>query len=618
MKRILVWITLVAMLFTVMPLASAVPAYTYSKDDVLAAVSGMGRMPANYYNAAGPVLSSISPSMGSAKAKEVTQKLYTLWAFLSARRYDYSGNVSIANALTEEQYKAASAYLWANLGHLNEDATKALDEFLRKTKGSTLVKPGIPNSLLGVKFDEATVGDTAFVKVYTTESTDEVWITDTKGKPISESSTGNLYRGTFANFKEYILQVDYPAAGKNTVQIHGVDASNSSYFFTTTVNVNSPAVSGTNEKGIPANVKKVKIEAARQGTASTFTVTTSDQTDVVKITDSKGKLLAFAYSDEPGDNVFTLSYSFPKAGSYSIRVYAGMEIGSGIQWNKAYKTATVKVTSATSGVAISKVSTTSNVLRGQEMTITVTTSTKVTCVKLLDATNELVDFKATPTSSSKTSRTFKLKYRTNKAGSHKLYVQAGNGIAWSSKKAIVAKVLAPTVTKLTYTKVLRGTPVTINGTTKASTATQARLVDSKGNVLVGPVEIASGSFSLVWDPNPKISGKKVVYAQVYDGMGWSAKKAVTVSFLNPSIKVSATKVKHSKPSTITVKASETVDEVRLYDAKKKLVQSTTERDASGNFVLNYIAYSKGKKTVYLRIHDVIGWSGYIKGSVTFS
>ena len=42
MKRMLVWLVLIAMLFTVGPAASAYASYTYSKDDVMTAVSGMG------------------------------------------------------------------------------------------------------------------------------------------------------------------------------------------------------------------------------------------------------------------------------------------------------------------------------------------------------------------------------------------------------------------------------------------------------------------------------------------------------------------------------------------------------------------------------------------------
>ena len=565
MKRILVWMTLVAILFTVMPLASAEPAYAYSKDDVMAAVSGMKRMPANYYNAAGLAL-SVSPTMGAAKAKEVTQKLYTLWAFLSAHAYTYSGNASIANALTDEQLAAASAYLIANRQYFGAEATDVLWDFLRTTKGNTLVKPGIPHSLLGVKFDAATKGGSATVKVYTTAAAGEVWVSDTKGKAISNVSTGTAYNGTFASFKEYILTVNYATAGKNAVQIHGVDAADSSYYLTTTVDVKGPAATGTTGINRAAVVSKVKSNSVPQGTASSIQVTTSSGTGVVKITNSKGTLLAF------------------------------------------------------SGAKISK-ATAASVMRGQELTVRVTTSTGATRVQLLDASNELVDFKAVPTSSTSKTRTFELKYTTNKAGSHKLYVQAGNAIGWNSaKKTVIAKVLAPTVSKLTATKVLRGKPVTISGTTTAATATHARLVDANGNPLQNTTPavatIVNQSFSFTWDP--KISGKKVVYAQVNDGIGWSAKKAVTVYFLNPGIKVSATKARRGTPSTITVRASETVVEVQLYDSKKRLVQTVTERNASNYFMLKYTASTKGKKTVYLRFRDGIGWSGYVKGSITFT
>ena len=146
------------------------------------------------------------------------------------------------------------------------------------------------------------------------------------------------------------------------------------------------------------------------------------------------------------------------------------------------------------------------------------------------------------------------------------------------------------------------------------------MVDVNGNPLKNTTPavatIVNQSFSFTWDP--KISGKKVVYAQVNDGIGWSAKKAVTVYFLNPGIKVSATKARRGTPSTITVRASETVVEVQLYDSKKRLVQTVTERNASNYFMLKYTASTKGKKTVYLRFRDGIGWSGYVKGSITFT
>ena len=617
MKRVLVWMTLVAMLFTVMPLASAEPAYTYSKDDVMAAVSGMKRMPANYYNAAGLAL-SVSPTMGAAKAKEVTQKLYTLWAFLSARAYTYNGNASIANALTEAQMDAAYAYLKANLQYFGEEATDVLWDFLLKTKGNTLVKPGIPHSLLGVKFDAATKGVPGTVKVYTTAAAGEVWVSDTKGKAISNVSTGTAYNGTFASFKEYILTVNYATAGKNAVQIHGVDAADSTYYLTTTVDVKSPAATGTTDTNKAAAVSKVKSNLVPQGTASSIQVTTSTSADVVKITNSKDVLLAF--SDTPTtvgkSKVFTLSYCFPSAGNQSIRAYAGTESGGAVLWNKTYKAATVKVSSAASDAKISK-ATVASVMRGQELTVRVTTSTGATRVQLLDVSNGLVDFKAIPTSSASKTRTFELKCTINKAGSHKLYVQAGNAIGWNSaKKAVIAKVLAPTVSRLTATKALRGKPVTVSGATTYATATEARLVDAQGKVLAGPVTIVNKSFSFTWDP--KISGKKVVYAQVKDGIDWSAKKAVTVYFLNPSIRVSATRAKRDTASTITVRASETVVEVELYDAAKKLVQTVTERNTSNNFVLNYTAATKGKKTVYLRFRDGIDWSNYVKGSITFT
>ena len=616
MKRFFVLVTLVAMLFTVMTLASAEPAYTYSQDDVKAAICGMNRLPANYYNAVGLAL-SVSPAMGAAKAKEVTQKLYTLWAFLSARAYTYNGNASIAVALTDDQLGAAFAYLMANRQYFGAEATDVLWNFLLKTNGNTLVKPGIPHSLLGVKFDTATQGEPATVKVYTTAAAGEVWVSNTDGVKISNTSRGTLYNGTFSSFREYILTVNYAAAGKNAVQIHGVDAADSSYFFTTTVDVKSPTATGTIGPNSAATISKVTVKSMPQGTASSITVTTSKTASAVKITDTKDALLAF--SDVPtteGDSskIFTLNYSFPNAGNQAIRAYAGTGNADTVLWNKTYKNATVKVTSAYVGATISKV-TASSVMRGQDVTVKVTASSGTTRVQLLDASNELVEFKAIPISN--TSKTVELKFKTNKEGNYKLYVQAGNAIGWNSaKKAVTVNVLAPAVSRLTAKAVLRGTPVTISGTTAAATATHARLVDAQGNVLVEPVNIVNKGFSFTWDP--RISGKKIVYAQVDDGHGWTAKKAVTVSFINPSIKLSATKAKRGTPSTITVTAPETVVEVQIYDARKSLVQSVTERNASNKFVLNYQASTKGKKTVYIRFRDGIDWSNYIKGSITFT
>jgi hypothetical protein len=129
---------------------------------------------------------------------------------------------------------------------------------------------------------------------------------------------------------------------------------------------------------------------------------------------------------------------------------------------------------------------------------------------------------------------------------------------------------------------------------------------------------ASGKFVFTWDP--QVSGKKTFYVQVNDGFGWSSAKAAVVNFKAPTIlKVTATKVPAKAYSTITVKVPDTVTQVALYNSSKKLISTYDVSYKIGDaFIFQWMQTTKGKKTVYLRIHDGFGWSGYYKSSVTFT
>ncbi len=527
MKRILVWLTLVAMLFTAAPVASALPAPNYSKSDIMTAVSGMGRMPSSYYNLAGIGLNSMSVS--PEQAETFTKKLYQVWAFLSQYAYIYNGNQSIKDVLTREQWTAITNYASKLAYDYDSPAFISLfTTFMSSSKAYKLAKPGVPRSLLGVKFDDATLGVSATVKVYTTADViGEVYLTNAAGVKISTSTKTITYPGTLTTYKEHVLSVQYQYAGKNAVRIYGVDAAYPENYFSTMATVGGPATSGTTGSNSIASVKKVTAGTVELGTASMITVTTSAQATNVKITSKSGILLGSsnAPATTTPTKTFVVPYCFSGSGTQTIRVYAGTVSGDSVLWNKSYKTASVKVSPAASGATISKV-TSGGVLRGQEATIRVYTSSKVTRVQLFDAGGDMVGFTRTYTVSGKL-RVFTLHYRNNKVGSYKLSAQAGNDANWNSaKKTVTVKFSAPAVTSIKSTKVKKGTASTIT-VTGPSTATRARLYTSRTQYT--EVDIANGKFTFSYTYSK--SGKRTVYAQVFDGVVWGPRKAGSVTFL---------------------------------------------------------------------------------------
>ncbi len=539
MKRLLVWLTLIAMLITAVPVASADNSYTYTKDDVMTAVSGMGRMPSNYYNLAGMGLEAMS-SVSAAQAETFTKKLYQVWSFLSKYAYQYNGNKAINQVMTPAQWAAVTTYA-SNLAYeygkpANHQALYlALLQFLGSAKTTTLVKPGVPRSLLGIQFDEATAGTPTTVKVYTTtDVTGGVYLADADGVKISSEPAPIPYVGTLATFNEYILTVNYAFAGKNSVRVCGVDAAYPDNYYSAKVAVASPADSGTNGTNAAATVTKVQSDAVALGTPSTIVVTASATTAYVKITDKKGVLLASSstpVNPTATPRTFNLNYCFPSSGVQTIHVYAGTLNGASVLWNKNYKTANVSVATAAAKATISKVINT-NPLRGQTAEIKVYASSDVTRVQLFDVTGDIAGFTKAYQVSGKT-RIFTLHYLKTTEGSYKTSVQAGNDLDW----------------------------------------------------------------------NP-------------------AKKSVTVKFLAPAItKVTSTKVNRNVATTITVKASETITSVELYNSGMTLIATQTSRDASGNFVFSWTQpapATKGTKTIYLKGYDSFGATKLFRSSVTFT
>ena len=523
MKRLLVWLTLIAMLLTLAPAAGAQGTYTYAKGDVMTAVSGMGRMPSNYYNLAGIALESIG-NVNAAQAENFTKKMYTVWAFLSKYAYAYNGNKSIKDSLTPAQWTAVINYaskLAYDYG--TPPLYQLLSTFMSSAKAMSLVKPGVPRSLLGIRFDEATAGTPATVKVYTTtDVTAGVYLTDVNGAQISDRPKPATYPGTLASFNEFILTVDYPSAGKNGVRVYGVDAAYPENFFTAKAAVSSPADSGTTTSSSAASVTKVTATAVPLGAASTITVTTSQAATSVKITDKKGVLLAVSkapVSLTATPRTFVLTYCFPSSGVQQIRAYAGTSSGGTTLWNKNYKTAKVSVASAASKATISK-ATASPSPRGQAAEVKVYASSRVTRVQLFDVNGNIADFTRSYTTSGKL-RVFKLHCTKAVAGAYKLSVQAGNDIDWNpAKKAVVVKFLAPSITKVTATKARRGTASTI--TVRASAAvTSVELYDAAKNpIATQTTRDLKGNFVFTWSQPSK--GTKTIYLKGYDSIGGTA------------------------------------------------------------------------------------------------
>ncbi len=527
MKRVMVWLILVAMLLTGAPLASAAVAYT--TDDVMTAVDGMGRMPANYYNIAGIGLSIID-NVSSAQAEKFTKKLYTIWAFLSKYAYTYNKNMAIKDVLTREQMHSVTRYMTDILvDYGTPEMIQVFYDFLNSVKTSTLIKSAVPKSLLGIQFGSATYGQTATVKVYTTADVADggVSITNASGQSITASSVTSSYVGTLATFKEHILTVNYPYSGKVAVRVTGVDAAYPANYYSATVKVSGTNAGGSTAANKNAVVTKLTASSAILGTASTIRVTTSYLTSNVKITDSKGTFLVGSSTpNEVVANVsktFELSYSFEKAGTQSIRAYAGTASGEAVTWNKTYKTGRVSVTDPAAKATISKVSAPS-VYRGQEATVSVFASADVSRVQFFDASGNIVGFTRDYTTSGKY-RVFTLKYTKNVVATDKISAQAGNDIAWNAaKKSVTVKFLAPTAT-VKSTRVKRGKIATIT-VTPSPTVTAVRLYKSDKTTLISPVTPGGYAYQVT----QATKGTMTVYVSIYDGIGWSDLVKSSVTF----------------------------------------------------------------------------------------
>lgn len=624
MKRLLACITFIALLITAFPVIGFAepdtPVVTYTKADIWAAVDGMGRMPADYYNLAGIGLDLI-PDVTPSQAENFTKKLYTVWAFLEKYAYTYNGNASLRDVMTETQWNAIWSYIGRQIYNYESPAlADLLWKFLATSKVKTIVKTATPQSLLGIKFDEARAKEESIVKIYTTANIDSgVVIKDRNGNPISRLIKKNNYSGTLATFNEHILAVTLPYAGRNGIRVCGVDSRFPDNFYSTYATASAPTTGGSSGKN-KASVTKLSASTATLGNPNTISVTTNATAEHVKITDKNGKMLAVINtpsSSTSNTKKFTLDYCFPKAGTHYVRAYAGIKKESSIQWNSTYKTAKVTVKAAASDATISKVRASTSQYRGQEATIKVTTSSKVTRVRLFDSSGNIVGFTRTYQTSGK-NRVFSFGYTKNTAGKYKVSAQAGNELDWNSaKKSVTITFSAPAVKSISAPSVLRGTPANIT-VTGSATAQVARLLDSNKQEVDSTMPDASGKFVFTWDP--QVSGKKTFYVQVNDGFGWSSAKAAVVNFKAPTIlKVTATKVPAKTYSTITVKVPDTVTQVALYNSSKKLISTYDVSYKIGDaFIFQWMQTTKGKKTVYLRIHDGFGWSGYYKSSVTFT
>lgn len=619
MKRLLACITLVVLLITALPVTGFANGYTYTKDDIMSAVNGMGRMPSTYYNLAGIAL-EMMPGFTTSQAENFSKKLYSMWAFLEKHAYVYYGNAAIKDTMTYAQWTAVTSYI-SDLAYNYGSGTivQLLLNFMNSSKAMVLVKTAVPRSLFGIQFDDATLGQPATVKVYTTTDVPSgaVLIKDSNGNIISTNAGFSQYMGTLATYNEHILTVNYPYAGKNAVRIYGVDSKFADNYLSTSAYVAKAPVSETTGTNNSATVLKLSSNKATLGTPSAITVTASGTTTYVKITDNNGTILTI--SDDPvtsgTSKVFTINYCFPSTSQY-IRAYAGTMSDSNILWNKNYKTTRVTVNPAASEATMSRAIATTQ-FRGQEATVTITASSKVTRVRLFDADGDIVDFTRVYNISGR-NRVFSLEYTETKAGNFKVYAQAGNDLDWNTaRRNVTVKFNAPVVTAVSSTSALRGTDATITATASAVAQT-ARLLDAAQHEIAVVSKGGDGKFTFTWGQDS--AGRKVIYVQVDDGHGWSAMKSATVTFTAPAItKITATRVPHGTASTITVRASATADEIELYDSRKvKLVPESIVDDGNGNFVIMWSQPTRGTKTVYLRINDGLGWSGYYKSSVTFT
>lgn len=614
MKRLFACMMVLALLITAFPITGFASSVTYTKEDIMTAVSGMDRTPKPYYNLAGIALSSLT-GVTPEQAESLTKKLYSAWAFLEKTAYSIDTDAAIKDVLTKTQWMALADYLYNH-------STPALTSLILNALGNitpNMLKNGrVPRSLLGIQFDDAIAGVPTTVKVYTTSAiVSGVTITDARGRVLSTGSTTSAYDGTLATFNEHLVNVKYPYAGRITVRVYGVDTRFPNNFYTTVAYVTNPPINRDTGTSTVPSVKELTAGSAPLGTPNEITVTTNAAAEHAMITDKNGTPLAVSSSSTgTTSKIFTFSYSFPSVGKHTIRAYAGIGTGSNIKWSKSYKTAKVTVTSPAGSATISKVRATSP-FRGQKSIVSVFTSASVTRVRLFDASNDTIAFSDTSAPSGK-NRVFTLEYQESAAGSYKVYAQAGNAIDWNSaRKSAIVKFYAPYVSSITTTSALRGTAATIKAT-GSSTATSARLLNSALEPLETKPLGVDGKFTFTRVENS--AGNKRFYVQVNDGLGWSAPKPATVTFKLPTItSFNYTRVPAGTNSTITVGISSTVTKVELSDGSKKLIE--TKDLPSGGTSVNFLwgaTQTKGKKTVYLRIYDGIGWSGYFKSSVTFN
>jgi hypothetical protein len=621
MKRILVCIMTLALLITAFPITGFASSVTYTKEDIMTAVSGMGRTPSLYYNAAGIALMS-TPSVTSEQAERFTKKLYTVWAFLEQHAYSISSNAAIKDVLTKPQWSAMTTYLSDLLYEYGSATVQTVISVLSTARTSMLKKSSVPQSLLGIQFDNAITGVPTTVKVYTSPAiASGITITDANGRAISTGSTTSTYAGTLATFKEHLVNVTYPYAGRITLRVYGVDSKFPKNYYTAVAYVNNPPISRDTGTSTVPSVQKLTAGSAPLGTPNEIKVTTNAAAVHAIITDKKGIPLAVSStptSTTTTSKTFTFNYSFSSVGKHTIRAYAGIGSGSNILWSKKHKTANVTVTSPAASATISKVQQTSPFpFRGHKAFVKVYTSSNVTRVRLFNASNDVVAFADTSATSGK-NRVFSLEYQENAAGSFKVYAQAGNAIDWNSaRKSAIIKFYAPYASSVTTTSALRGTAATIK-VTGSPTATSARLLSSTLVELGTATPGLDGKFTFTRVENS--AGNKRFYVQVNDGLGWSTKKAVTVTYKLPTItSFTYTRVPAGTNSTITVGVPSTVTKVELNDGGKKIIE--TKDVPAGKTSVDFLwgaNQTKGKKTIYLRIFDGIGWSGYFKSSVTFN
>ena len=111
MKRFFSCMMVLALLITTFPATSFASSVTYTKEDIMTAVIGMGRMPTPYYNLAGIALSTLQ-GVPPEQAESLTKKIYSAWAFLEKTAYSIDTDAAIKDVLTKEQWMALADYLY--------------------------------------------------------------------------------------------------------------------------------------------------------------------------------------------------------------------------------------------------------------------------------------------------------------------------------------------------------------------------------------------------------------------------------------------------------------------------------------------------------------------------